>query len=35
MIDAVLALVVCGAVVIALTVDVAMLLGWQRRRWPR
>ena len=33
MIDAALMLVVIGAVVIALAVDVAALIGWLRRRW--
>ena len=35
MIDAALMLVVVGAVVIALVVDVAVVVGWLQNRWPR
>jgi hypothetical protein len=33
MIDAMLTIVVVGAVLIALVVDVGALVGWLRRRW--
>ena len=33
MMDALLFVIVLGALVLALAVDVAALLGWLRRRW--
>jgi hypothetical protein len=32
-IDALLLVLVTGAIVLALSVDVAVLIGWLRRRW--